>query len=127
MYVLPLKNKIVADKILELRLQIIYINSLRLCVRPSDNNSIAILWQNWPLHFLWQNWRMTFLDDGGEGGSYLSCSRLLSSSSTSVSSSSSVILFFRSLCRCLLLCKSSWLCVLLFPSSIRSSPISCLL
>jgi hypothetical protein len=34
---------------------IIYINSLRLCVRPSDDNSAAILWQNWPLHFLWQN------------------------------------------------------------------------
>ncbi len=52
-----------------------------------------------------------------------------SSSSTSVSSSSSssVRLFFRSLCRCLLLCKSSWLCVLLFPSSIWSSPVSCLL
>ncbi len=31
----------------------IYINSVSLCVRLSDDNSAAILWQ--PLHFLWQN------------------------------------------------------------------------
>ncbi len=35
--------------------RIIYINSLHLCVHPSDDNSAAILWQNRPLHFLWQN------------------------------------------------------------------------